>query len=135
MTFSEAVAQMPAWVRLWVLWLTVVMIATPLLLALWRATRRDALIVAAATVAVIAGMQALHAAVGFVRLLGLPHIVVWTPLAAYLVWRLRQGTLPAGPRAVTVVFTVSICISLAFDYVDVARWVAGERGPMVAAPG
>jgi len=82
-----------------------------------------------------ADRQALYDAVGFVRLLGLPHIVVWTPLAAYLVWRLRQRDLPAAPRIVTVVFTASICLSLAFDYVDVARWLMGERGPMVAPPG
>jgi hypothetical protein len=133
MSFSEAVSQMPAPIRLWVLWLTIAMIVTPVLLAPWRATRRDAVIIAVASMFVIAGMYALHATAGFVRLLGLVHVVVWTPLAVHLARRLRRGRQPITPRIVTGIFLVSICLSLVFDYVDVARWLLGDRAPMVAA--
>jgi hypothetical protein len=36
----------------------------------------------------------LYDRMGYVKLLGLPHIVVWTPLAIYLVVLLRRDDLP-----------------------------------------
>jgi len=132
MTFSEAMAHMPAWVRLWVLWLTVAMVAAPLLLAIRRDTRREAAVIAVTTGLVFVSMQALFAAVGFVRLLGLAHLVIWGPLAIWLIRRLRHRSHPPGPRAVLAVFLVTICVSLAFDAVDLLRWLAGERAPMAS---
>lgn len=130
MSFSDAVATMPALLRLWVLWLTIVMIAAPLILLAWQQTRRDGVVILAASVAVVVSMHWLYAQVGFVRLLGLPHVLIWTPLAVYLALRLREGIVPALPRIVIWIFLASILISLAFDYTDILRWLLGERGAM-----
>jgi integral membrane sensor domain MASE1 len=67
---------------------------------------------------------------GYVKLLGLPHIFVWTPLAIYFVTLLRRPDVPVWPRRVIVVALGTILISLAFDYTDVARYLLGERTPL-----
>jgi len=131
MSFAEAVQTMAVPLRLWVLWLTVAMVATPLLLLIFRATRRDAAIVLASTVAVMVSMQVLYQAVGFVRLLGLPHVVIWGPLAVWLASRLRNAALPRPAPVVIGVFLLTIGVSLVFDVIDVARWVAGDRASML----
>lgn len=134
MTLSESIQTLPDAIRIWVLWLSVAMVATPAILLVWRETRRDGLVVLLSTVAVVVLMQLLYAQLGFVRLLGLPHLVVWTPLAIYLVIRLRRGMGPRLPRLATLVFLASIGVSLAFDYADVIRYAAGERGPIAPVP-
>jgi len=67
---------------------------------------------------------------GYVRLLGITHIVVWTPFLIYL-WR-RREIIKAKPTPARVYFAalfVTNLISLAFDYTDLARYVLGERAP------
>lgn len=132
MTFADAIAGQGPVLRLWVLWLTIIMLAAPVVLLLFRGTRRDGVVGLAAAFAVMISMQWLYTQVGFVRLLGLPHVLIWTPLAIYLLVRLRTGRMPAPARAVTWVFLLSILVSLAFDYVDVIRWLLGERGALLA---
>ncbi|MFQ5351146.1 MAG: hypothetical protein ACE5EG_11945, partial [Thermoanaerobaculia bacterium] len=69
---------------------------------------------------------------GFVRLLGLGHILVWVPMLLWLVPRLANldaGT-PFG-RWLFAVVALDLA-SLAIDLVDVGRYLAGERQP---APG
>jgi hypothetical protein len=134
MSFAEAVATLPDAVRLWVLWLTIVMVAAPLILLVWSETRVAGAVVGLANLAVAASMNGLYAAAGFVRLLGLPHVLIWTPLLVWGLARLR-GPAPPLPRAALAAFLASIAVSLVFDYVDVARWLLGERAPMTAAAG
>lgn len=131
MSFAEAVQTMSAPLRLWVLWLTVAMVVTPLLLLLLRGARRDGLIVLASTVAVMVSMQVLYQAVGFVRLLGLPHVAIWGPLAVWLAFRVRDGALPRSVRVVMGVYLLTITVSLVFDVIDVVRWLAGDRESLV----
>lgn len=79
-------------------------------------------------------MNTLYSQIGYVRLLGLGHIVPWTPLIIYLfnyLWRRRSQwdlTTLTG-KWIAGVFTLNL-ISLVIDYVDVARWLLGERAPM-----
>ncbi len=70
---------------------------------------------------------------GFVRLLGLGHIVVWTPLLPWL-W-LRLQTLGTGSLLGVWLLAVIVAdgISLAIDVVDVLRYWRGERTPTVTA--
>jgi hypothetical protein len=69
---------------------------------------------------------------GFVRLLGVGHIVAWVPMLLWLVPRLTNldADTPFGRWLVAVV--VVDLISLAIDFVDVGRYLAGDRRP---APG
>lgn len=65
---------------------------------------------------------------GYVRLLGLSHIVWWTPFVIYLFLR-RKELDPAtwfGRWALAVLVTNTL--SLVVDYIDVIRYIAGDRG-------
>jgi hypothetical protein len=42
-----------------------------------------------------------------------------------------RGDMTIWPRRIIWLIMTVICISLAFDIVDVVRWVLGERVPLV----
>jgi len=72
-------------------------------------------------------MSALFSRYGYTRILGLSHVIFWTPLLAYL-WKTRN----AHPERVWTgrfirVSMIIISISLIIDYVDVIRYVFGDR--------
>lgn len=130
MTFSEAVAAQPQWLQLWLTWLGPAVVVIPVLLLFWGQTRYFALILLIATLAGIASILWLFNLQGYTRLLGLPHLIIWIPAMWFMIQALR-GHLPVIPRILMVVLLATITISLAFDIVDVARYVLGERGSMV----
>lgn len=123
MTMNEHMAGYPVWVQVWLLIMMVtVILAIPFAIKDWRA--RWVLLSMIANMVV---MQILFTKFGFTRILGLAHVLFWTPLAIYL-WRNRSKKperIWTG-RYVKLALTV-ILISLAFDYADVIRYVLGER--------
>jgi hypothetical protein len=131
MSFEDAIAQQPQWVQIWVKVMTVVVIGAFLLLLFSKATRRDSLAILIAVVPITLMMQWLYDTLGYTRLLGLPHVIFWTPLAAYLWWRLSDPRIYAPFRQVIWLLLATITVSLAFDYVDVARYLLGERAALV----
>jgi hypothetical protein len=94
MTLEEAVAQQPGWVGYWLYWLLFGAFILPFALLFWRQSRIAGAAAVAAAVVAGFGVGWLCDRMGYVKLLGLPHIVVWTPLAIYLVVLLRRGDLP-----------------------------------------
>lgn len=122
--FLRDIAAGPAWVGAWVNFMGIVfLLAIPFSFA--RVEARWALAVMALT---FPAMMGLYSLVGFVRLLGLVHVVLWTPFAVYLWrrrahWRIRETL--AG-KWIAVLFA-TIVVSLAFDYTDVVRYLLGER--------
>lgn len=123
--FAADVASAPLWVQYWLNFMGVVL-ALSIPFAFARVEARWALLVTAAS---LPAMIALHSLVGYVRLLGLVHVVIWTPFVIYL-WRRREhwrvkATLSG--KWILILFLTMI-VSLAFDYADVARWLLGERG-------
>lgn len=122
--FMLDLASGPSWVYAWVNFMGVVfMLAIP-----FSFTRVEARWALLAMALAFPSMMALHAAVGMVRLLGIVHIVFWTPLAVYL-WRRRgswrvKDTL-AG-KWLALLFA-TILVSLVFDYTDVVRYLLGDR--------
>lgn len=131
MSFEDAIAQQPQWVQIWVKVMTVVLIGAFLVLLFSKATRRDSLAILIAMVPIMLMMQWLYDTLGYVRLLGLPHVIFWTPLAVYLWWRLSDPRINAPFRQVIWLLLATITVSLAFDYVDVARYLLGERAALV----
>jgi hypothetical protein len=122
--FSTDVSNQPQWVQIW-LNVLVGVLALSLPFSLVRVEARWTLLGFALGAASVLG---LYAQFGYSRLLGLGHIVFWTPLLAYLLarrrhWRVRETW--AGKWIVAAI--CALMISLAFDYVDVARWIAGDR--------
>lgn len=123
--FQADLETAPLWVQYWVQFMGLVFVpAIPF--AFFRVEARWAVLVMFLT---LPAMIALHSAVGFVRLLGVVHVVIWTPFV-FLLWRRRRDwrvkeTLSG--KWIALLFATMI-VSLAFDYSDVARWFLGERG-------
>ncbi|WP_108883063.1 hypothetical protein [Anderseniella sp. Alg231-50] len=130
MTMQEAIALQPAWVEHWLRVLFLCAFILPAALLIWKQTRLTAIIVVIASVAGGFSTARLYDAVGYVKLLGLPHIIFWTPLVIYLVVQLRKPDIPKIPRMIMAVVLGAITISLTFDYVDVFRYLLGERTPL-----
>lgn len=106
----------------WVTWLMVVNTAS----VLFVRRRVEARWVLAAWLVNFALMSGLFAAFGFTRILGLAHVVVWTPLLVYL-WRRSPGAQGGGVFTSWIVaLFVSNAISVSIDYVDVARYLLGD---------
>ena len=120
----------PVWVQLWVAWMFVVIVAVPVVMRKHGAARRDYLLVASSTAALIVAVPLWHSHVGYVRLVGLPHIPVWTPLAVYLFARRKHLSSPRQLRRAVNVFMATIIVSLAFDCMDAVRYLLGERAPV-----
>lgn len=131
MSFEEAIAQQPTWVQLWVNFMALVLVGSFITFLFSRATWRDAFILLVTTIPMALFMQWLYGQLGYVRLLGLPHVLIWTPLAIYLWFRLNNPAIRTPFRQVMWLLLATITISLAFDYVDVARYLLGERAPMI----
>jgi hypothetical protein len=130
MTFEQAIAQQPAWVQYWLYWLVIGTFVLPLALLIWRQTRLAAIATLAASLCGGLGVTWLYGQMGYVKLLGLPHIIFWTPLVIYLVMQHRRGDLPQWPRWILSAVIATILVSLAVDYTDAARYLLGERTPL-----
>jgi len=135
MSFQEHIAHAPLWLQAWLTWLVVVNLAAVLFLIRWhdgklRLGHIEAFAIAASMIAIAFLMPWLFHQVGYVRLLGLGHIPIWTPLAIYLWTRLSHHRANSLFGMYLRLLLVTILISLAFDYTDVARYFMGEQGTM-----
>lgn len=124
-SFQTDISSAPFWVQYWLGFMGVVL-TLAILFAFVRVEARWAMLVIALTAP---AMIALHSKIGYVRLLGVVHVVIWTPFVAYL-WRRRERwrvkeTLSG--KWILILF-LTMVVSLAFDYTDVVRWLLGERG-------
>ena len=131
MTFEQSIATQPQWVQMWLIWLGVVVFLGPFLLLFSKPTRRDAVVLFLTNLAIYAAMMWLFQQVGFVRLLGIVHIIFWTPAAVYLWVRLKSRAITFPFRQIMWLILTTIIVSLAFDYADVIRYFLGETASMI----
>jgi len=82
------------WMTVWLYWMAFAITVTPLVLLFSKETRIDAVIVFLTNIAMLVGMSWLYDAVGYVRLMGIVHVILWTPLFIYLVRRAKNGEMP-----------------------------------------
>lgn len=123
--WSADVARQPLWVQIW---MDVMMIVLLGLSVVFSFVRVEARWVLAAFLAGAAAMLFIYSRMGYVRLLGLGHVIFWTPVLVYLLrrrdrWRVRETL---SGKWILLAVTV-LTISLAFDYADVARWLLDKR--------
>lgn len=131
MSFEDALATQPQWVQWWTTWMGIVILVTMVTLLFSRTTWRDAALVLATTVVMFFAMQWLYDKLGLVRLLGVVHVVIWTPLLIYFWYRLKNPEIGVPFRQVIWIFMATVFVSLLFDYADVVRYLLGERGSMI----
>lgn len=120
--FSQIMEQPPA-ILYWVYWLMIINTAS-ILFIIHRVEARWTL--AAWLLNGIIIMPYLYDQFGFVRLLGLAHIIVWTPLLVYLLQRRAHFALPSITGIYFWLLIVTNAVSLGFDYVDLARYFLGD---------
>lgn len=131
--FDADVKLLPQWVQIWMDILGLVLVVSTVCLLVGKQTRAVGLYMLISTVAIVTIMVSMHAQLGMVRLLGVVHIVFWTPLVLYLWQRLKTNPPPPG-RYLAAVMTVLMIVcfaALIFDYYDVTRWILGQRAPVV----
>ena len=132
MPFNEAMFTLASgWQTVWLYWMSFAIIVTPLVLVFSKATRRDAVIVLLTNIAMLVGMGWVYEQMGYVRLLGIVHVILWTPLFVYLFLRAKNGEMPLLCRLVIWMFVATLAVSLVFDYTDAARYLLGERDSMI----
>lgn len=127
MTLSQALATQPLWVQYWNYFMVFCIVVVPLSLLIWKQSRLAAVIIVAASLLAGVGVFRIFGALGYVKLLGLPHIIVWTPLVWFLLQQIKRNDMPVWPRRIMLVVLAVFVVSLMFDYVDVVRYVLGER--------
>jgi len=125
--FNKGLLGYPLGVKVWLL----VLITANLFVPLFLLPRIAAVVVIATFFAGFALMVWITEIAGFTRLLGLGH-VLWIPLVVYA-WSLLGGPGDSGLygywlRALITVNTVSLVV----DVIDVARYLRGDRRPIVS---
>lgn len=129
MTLEEAIAQQPQWVQIWLNILLLGAFVLPAVLLIWRQTRVAGLVSLIVSATAAYGVVWLYDRMGYVKLLGLPNLFLWTPLVIYLIGQFRRDDLPQIPRVLLGAVIATLLISLAFDFSDVIRYILGERMP------
>ncbi len=118
----DRIAEGPAWIYWW----TRVIDTSNWLLVPFAFFDRRAHWALTAWLANIIIILTLFGTFGYVRLLGLSHILVWTPLLVYLLKK-RQPFKDENPAGKYLyLFMAVIIISLVFDYVDLVRYFMGD---------
>ena len=115
----------------WLYWMSFAIAITPLVLIFSKATRLDAVIVFLTNLAMFVGMAWIYEQMGYVRMMGIVHVILWTPLFIYLFLRAKNGEMPLLCRLIIWMFVATLAVSLVFDYTDVVRYLLGERESMI----
>ena len=76
-------------------------------------------------------MEYLYQQYGYVRLLGLAHIVFWTPVYTWIFTHRKDYEVTPYFAKFVLFYLVMAGISLTIDIIDVARYLLGETGSMI----
>lgn len=119
---------LPLWVKVWLLVLDAVFLSAPALLP--TNVAGVVLLAYLASGPLLLGLVVLEG--GLTRVLGLGHLVPWTPMLVWLVIWMADAEVDGLTMsyAATLAAVTSIC--LAFDVYDLWRWSRGERGIIIS---
>ena len=123
MTLLDHIAQQPLWLQVWINWMVLINLSA--VFFIW--TRVEPRWVLFAFFGSTLTMNILYALYGYEKILGLAHLIFWTPLLIYLFARRhligRQG---AGAIYLALLFGTNLT-SLVVDVMDVAQWLTSAR--------
>jgi hypothetical protein len=127
---NAAIATQPMWLQIWIM----ILVAVNLVAILFILTRQTGrLRIRPESIAVVVSffaagllMSWLYGRVGYVRLLGLPHLIFWTPVYIWLFTKFRSGKFKTPFKQYVMVYLVIAGISLVIDAVDVVRYGLGQ---------
>ena len=123
--FNRGIMRLPIPVRLWML-----LLVAANMMGLFFLHRLEAQVILASFAASMILMTTVSEVWGFSRLMGIGH-ALWLPMLVFLGARL--GDIPASdPFGIWVRVVIALsAASLVFDAIDVVRYVAGAREPIV----
>ncbi len=125
--FNKGLLRYPLGVKVWLL----VLITANLFVPLFLLPRIAAVVVIATFFAGFGLMVWITKVSGFTRLLGLGH-VLWIPLVIYA-WSLLGTPDDSGVYGYWLRLLITVnTVSLFLDAFDVARYLRGNRGPIVS---
>ena len=131
-TLNEAIGAGPAWLRGWV-GLLIASHVGALAFVVWRDDqgfhfRAECVAIFASFIAAAVFMGWLHDNHGYVRLLGLAHLVFWTPVYLWMLSKRSDiGTASWYGRYVHAYLAIA-GLSLVIDLIDVIRYALGDTG-------
>ena len=129
-TLNEAIFSEPLWLQAWVMLLVIAHLAAiPFALTkekgAWKLRSECVAIIVSFVVAAIL-MDWMYNTFGYVRLLGMAHLVAWTPAFVYVLMRRKQlGMGPAFGKYARFYLVVA-GLSLVIDMLDVVRYLLGD---------
>lgn len=129
-TLNAAIATEPVWLQAWVATLVLThLIALAFVVAreqgAWR-LRAEPLAIFASFIGSTLCISWLYDVVGYVRLLGLAHLVFWTPVFVWVFMRFRATGSQSVFGKYLLAYLVIAGISLVIDVVDVVRYLMGD---------
>ena len=125
--FNQGMLRMPMHLQLWV----VVLVGANIVAPLFFLEHLEAQLTLAAGLLGLVLMSVLTGRFGFSRIVGLGHIA-WLPLIVFLISSVGDTTASSPLGFWTRSVIVLDSISLAFDFVDAARFYRGDRTETVA---
>lgn len=132
-TLADAIATEPLWLQVWVVLLVLTHLASVGFIVgrgagHWRFRPEPLAILLSFILAAIA-MDWIFSQVGYVRLLGLAHLICWGPVWTWIAVQQRRKPRPASAFDWYLwCYLVIAGISLIIDIVDVIRYVLGDPG-------
>ncbi|SDJ54956.1 hypothetical protein [Microbulbifer yueqingensis] len=130
-----AAATEPEWLRWWFRVLIVTNLAAVFFIlkrtpAGRLAARPEALAILVAFILSAVTMNWLYDWVGYVRLLGVTHLVFWTPVYLWVLGRFWLGAYSGPFRYYAIVYLVVAGACLVIDASDLIRYLLGDHRPL-----
>jgi hypothetical protein len=129
-TLNDAILAQTGGLQAWVMVLVVTHVVALAFIAQrtpegWR-VRFESLAIFLSFVAAAAFMTWLYAQVGYVRLLGVAHLVFWTPVYAWVLLHRRTLQREGLFGKYVLLYLVVAGISLVIDLIDLIRYLMGD---------
>ena len=129
-TLNEAIAAQSGWLQGWVMVLVVTHVLALAFIARrtpegWR-IRFESLAIFVSFVAAGVFMTWLYTQVGYVRLLGVAHLVFWTPVYVWVLLHRRTLQSEGLFGKYVLLYLVVAGISLVIDLIDLIRYLLGD---------
>ena len=116
------ILQESIYIQLWVLWMALVNLTSVLFLG-----HVGGIVVLLAVIGNLITISWLYSHFGFVKLLGLSHVIWWTPLVVFLLCQFKS--IPASEKLYqnwVIILLLTNSASLIIDYLDVYKYFANR---------
>jgi len=130
MDLNAAIAAQEPWLQAWVMMLVIANLLAVLFIVSKEESgfkfHPDALAILAGFIGAAIFMTWLHEQYGYVRLLGLAHLVFWLPVYVWVLSRYRRQQYGGWFQRYITLYLVIAGISLLVDVIDVIRYFLGQ---------